>query len=181
MIYNELLNEYLNHYNNLYATMNSERGISLLEYDKQKAKLNGKIETHMKHFVFFGTPAATVISIDTIAHADALKASKSYFKIEEENNETNKEEASTQPEKDNQRPITKAYLLHRYKNIFDKYKDSFRVCTKQSATEAMSRSMKAELDVVNDYAIGHGMNMEEVTAILNEATELWGVHNCMSK
>lgn len=180
-IYNELLNEYLNHYNNLYTILNSERGMNIIEYEKQKSNLRGKIENLMKHFVFFGTSADTVVIIDTIAHADALKASKSYFKLEEDETEKTEEPEKVEDVKAPSQKITKAYLLHRYKGIFNKYKESFQVCTKQSAVEAMSRSLKAELDVVNEYAIEHGMDMDTVTAILNEATELWGIHNCMAK
>lgn len=181
-IYNEFLNEYLNHYNNLYTTMRSERGINLVEYQKQKTKLREKIEDLMKHFIFFGSSATIVVSLDTLAHADALQASKEYFNIEEDTQRLDEEPVEeNKPEEKPQPVVTKAYLLHRYKIIFNKYKDAFNVCTKQSAVEAMSRSLEAELKVVNDYAIEHGMALDEVTSILNEATELWGIHNCMSK
>lgn len=190
-IYNELLDAHMNYYNTLYNIMSSERGINLAEYNKQQTKLVEKIEEVMKHFVFFGSTSANVVKINIIAQADAAKACKGYFKIEEDTDvveqpesyiEHAKEEIGATSTADTSdgypaptmlRQMTKATLLHRYKQIYAKYKESFPVCKKQSAIEAMQRSLEAELKVVTDHAISSGLSEEVVKAAQKEAKELF--------
>lgn len=190
-IYNELLNEHLNFYNTIHTTVNSERGISLAEFNKQHSKLVEKIEGIMKHFIFFGSTAETVIRINILAQADAAKASKEYFNIDEDKDDVEQPKSYIEHAKEEigatvtvdtsegypaptmAKQMTKATLLHRYKQIYAKYKESFPVCQKQSAVEAMQRSLEAELKVVTDHAISSGLSEEIVKAIQKEAKELF--------
>lgn len=190
-IYNELLDAHMNYYNNLHNTINSERGINLAEYNKQQNKLVEKIEEIMKHFVFFGSSAANVVKINIMAQADAAKACKGYFDLEEDKEAVEQPESYINHAKEEigatatvdktegypapvmLKQMTKATLLHRYKQIYAKYKESFPVCQKQSAVEAMQRSLEAEIKVVTDHAISSGLSEEIVKAVQKEAKELF--------
>lgn len=190
-IYNEFLDAYMNHYNALYNILTSERGMNLQAYNKQQTKLVEKIEEIMKHFIFFGSTASDVVKINVMAQADASKACKGYFEIKEDKDVLEQPESYIEHAKEEigatatidttesypapvmLKQMTKATLLHRYKQIYAKYKESFPVCQKQSAVEAMQRSLEAELKVITDHAISTGLSEEIVKAVHKEAKELF--------